>query len=214
MKQPCGTYHIVGYSYGTIVAYEIAWQLQQIESSSDVSLTLIDSSNLNWQKYREIYRKIYNFGSSDLANHAQFETELLYATTLFLVDTDQEALREALMQMHSWEERLDYALSKLITIKEHLQIHSENLKTAATALMQKFVAADRYRPQDKTSKFTGHVTLIRAANGALTTTDTSSESDYGLKQVPVIFCKLLLGASLIEGYKKCYSAFADILREF
>lgn len=180
-KQPHGPYHIVGYSYGANVAFEMAYQLLQADQNSIGSLTLIDASHLYWQAYRELYRKSYHLDADDLSNNALFETELLCAVTMRYINIDYKRLREELLQLDSWKTRVNHAVNKLISNNNQLQNDRQVLEYAANALVDKFKAADKYRPQEKKQKFAGKVTLIRAENGALKTSEYGE--DYGLKQV-------------------------------
>jgi len=181
-KQPQGPYHIVGYSYGANVAYEMAHQLQEASSENTIgSLILLDASHLYWKAYGDLYRKTYQVEAEDISNDAQFETELLCAIIIRYASITYQTFREELMQLDSWKSRLNYALDTLIESNSNLQENRENLHNALDALVLKFQAADKYRPVEKKRKFKGNVTLIRAENGALKIDEYGE--DYGLAQI-------------------------------
>lgn len=159
----------------------MAYQLLQADRNSIGSLTLIDASHLHWQNCRELYRESYHVGADDLSNNVQFETELLCGVTMRYINIDYKRLRDELLQLDSWKTRVNHAVDKLISGSDQLKNDREILEYAANTLIQKFKAADKYRPKEKKGKYTEKVTLIRAEHGALKTAVYGD--DYGLKQV-------------------------------
>lgn len=113
----------------------------------------------------ELLQEIYN----------SWKYSIRYATVAY------KTFREQLLQLDSWKSRLNHALDILIASNSSLENNRKNLHDTFDVLVQKFQAADKYRPQEKNRKFTGNVTLIRAENGALKTDEYGE--DYGLSQV-------------------------------
>lgn len=194
--QPRPPYHLVGYSYGAIIAFEMACQLQaQLGADAVQSFTLLDGSVQYMMAYRKMYRKNYNVMTENLANNPFFESELLCSLTLrFTTTLDYRKMRLECMSAPNWRQRREIAVRNMMLSR--LFASTETAEWACDSLIAKFLCADklvrvfirefrilikseyRYSP---TYKFAGNATLIRASQGAAREEDVGA--DYGLGEV-------------------------------
>jgi fatty acid synthase len=136
-------YRIVGYSYGAVIAFEMAYQLQtQLGVDAVESLTLLDGSVHYMMAYRKMYRKNYNVMTENLANNPFFETEILCSLTVrFTANLDYRKMRMECMQAPGWKQRRDIAVRNIM--QSNLFKSSETVEWACDALISKFLCADK-----------------------------------------------------------------------
>uniref|UniRef100_A0A913I721 Fatty acid synthase n=1 Tax=Strongyloides stercoralis TaxID=6248 RepID=A0A913I721_STRER len=177
--QPEGPYRLVGYSYGACIAFEMATKLQQKEGENSVErLILLDGSHLYMQTYRNVYRKAFGVTGDTLTNNPLFETEILVALTFRFANVDYKKYRIELLQLPSFKARVQKVVDTVMTTG--LFKSPETIEFACKAMRSKFLMADKYRP---IKKFNGHITLIKAEQGAAREEDVGS--DYGISQVSI-----------------------------
>uniref|UniRef100_A0A0N5CAY3 Fatty acid synthase n=1 Tax=Strongyloides papillosus TaxID=174720 RepID=A0A0N5CAY3_STREA len=175
--QPQGPWRLVGYSYGACIAFEMATKLQQTDGENAVErLILLDGSHLYMQTYRDVYRKAFGVTGDTLINNPLFETEILVALTFRFANVDYKKYRMELLQLPSFKARIQKVVDTVMTTG--LFKSPDTIQFACEAMRSKFIMADKYRP---VRKFNGHITLIRAEQGAAREEDVGS--DYGISQV-------------------------------
>uniref|UniRef100_A0A0N4ZTR7 Fatty acid synthase n=1 Tax=Parastrongyloides trichosuri TaxID=131310 RepID=A0A0N4ZTR7_PARTI len=175
--QPEGPWRLVGYSYGACIAFEMATMLQQKHGENAVErLILLDGSHLYMQTYRDVYRKAFGVTGDSLIDNPLFETEILVALTFRFANVDYKKYRMELLQLPSFKARIQKVVDTVMTTG--LFKSPETIQFACEAMHAKFLMADKYKPS---RKFNGHITLIRAEQGAAREEDVGA--DYGISQV-------------------------------
>ncbi|PIC51785.1 hypothetical protein B9Z55_002156 [Caenorhabditis nigoni] len=175
--QPTGPYRLVGYSYGACIGFEMACMLQQSDGQDAVEkLVLLDGSHLYMQTYRNVYRMAFGVTGDTLVNNPLFESEIMCAMTLRFANVDYKKFRVELLQQPGFKARVQKVVDTVMTTG--LFKSPETVAFACMAMHSKFLMADKYKPE---RKFRGHITLIRAEQGAAREEDVGR--DYGISQV-------------------------------
>ncbi|CAD5216831.1 unnamed protein product [Bursaphelenchus okinawaensis] len=175
--QPEGPYRLVGYSYGSCIAFEMATKLQEQDGPRSVEkLILLDGSHLYMQTYRNVYRHAFGVTGDTLVNNPLFESEIMCAMTLRFANVDYKKFRVEMLQLPNYKARINKVVETVM--KTGFFKSPETVAFACEAMRSKFLMADKYKP-DKT--FKGHITLIRAEQGAAREEDVGQ--DYGVGQV-------------------------------
>uniref|UniRef100_A0A8R1DF59 Fatty acid synthase n=1 Tax=Caenorhabditis japonica TaxID=281687 RepID=A0A8R1DF59_CAEJA len=175
--QPEGPWRIVGYSYGACIGFEMATMLQESEGPQAVErLVLLDGSHLYMQTYRNVYRMAFGVTGDTLVNNPLFESEIMCAMTLRFANVDYKKFRVELLQQPGFKARVQKVVDTVMTTG--LFKSPETVAFACEAMHAKFLMADKYKPE---RKFRGHITLIRAEQGAAREEDVGR--DYGISQV-------------------------------
>ncbi|KAI6188362.1 Fatty acid synthase [Aphelenchoides besseyi] len=175
--QPKGPYRIIGYSYGACIGFEIATKLQELDGPDSVErLILLDGSHLYMQTYRNVYRHAFGVTGDTLVNNPLFESEIMCAMTLRFANVDYKRFRVEMLQLPTYKARISKVVDTVM--KTGFFKSSETVAFACEAMRCKFLMADKYKP-DK--KFKGHITLVRAEQGAAREEDVGR--DYGISQV-------------------------------
>uniref|UniRef100_A0A915D6Q3 Fatty acid synthase n=1 Tax=Ditylenchus dipsaci TaxID=166011 RepID=A0A915D6Q3_9BILA len=175
--QPKGPYRIIGYSYGACIGFEIATQLQESDGDDSVDkLILLDGSHLYMQTYRNVYRLAFGVTGDTLVNNPLFESEIMCAMTLRFANVDYKKFRVEMLQLSGFKERVKKVVDT--TMKTGFFKSADTVAFACEAMRSKFLMADKYKPQ---RMFKGHITLIRAEQGAAREEDVGR--DYGISKV-------------------------------
>jgi fatty acid synthase len=175
--QPEGPYRIIGYSYGACIGFEIATMLQESDGPDSVErLILLDGSHLYMQTYRNVYRMAFGVTGDTLVNNPLFESEIMCAMTLRFANVDYKKFRVEMLQLAGFKARVQKVVDTVM--KTGFFKNAETVAYACEAMRAKFLMADKYKPQ---RKFKGHITLIRAEQGAAREDDVGR--DYGISQV-------------------------------
>ncbi|ETN77217.1 thioesterase domain protein [Necator americanus] len=175
--QPEGPYRIVGYSYGACIGFEMATMLQESDGATAVErLILLDGSHLYMQTYRNVYRMAFGVTGDTLVNNPLFESEIMCAMTLRFANVDYKKFRVELLQQPGFKARIQKVVDTVMTTG--LFKSPETIAFACEAMRSKFLMADKYKPE---RKFAGHITLVRAEQGAAREEDVGH--DYGISQV-------------------------------
>ncbi|CAB3400922.1 unnamed protein product [Caenorhabditis bovis] len=175
--QPQGPYRIVGYSYGACIGFEMACMLQNSDGQDSVEkLILLDGSHLYMQTYRNVYRMAFGVTGDTLVNNPLFESEIMCAMTLRFANVDYKKFRVELLQQRGFKARVQKVVDTVMTTG--LFKSPDTVAFACEAMHAKFLMADKYKPA---RKFNGHITLIRAEQGAAREEDVGQ--DYGISQV-------------------------------
>ncbi|XP_054923034.2 fatty acid synthase-like [Dermacentor andersoni] len=201
--QPSGPYHMVGYSYGTALAFEVALQLQA-SGATIGSLTFLDGA----PQYVSVvagYRRDLLDQETD-----EQETNVLCAYLMQYVDGDFSEVRDKLSHCKNFDAKLDAAINILLKALGDPQPSREDLAIGMSTFYACLKAGSIYEPK---AKFIGNVVLVKASQ----TRDMARRlpADYGLSEccdgevdVRVVdgsHVSFILG----EGAKKC----AAIIRQ-
>ncbi|KAL3097970.1 hypothetical protein niasHT_027515 [Heterodera trifolii] len=196
--QPEGPYRLIGYSYGACVGFEMATQLQRSDGNDSVEkLILLDGSHLYMQTYRNVYRVAFGVTGDTLVNNPLFESEIMCAMTLRFANVDYKRFRVEMLQLPSFKERLQRVVDTVMGTG--LFQRSDTIAFAVDAMRHKFVMADKYKPKET---FKGHITLVRAEQGAAREEDVGK--DYGIGQVAESITVHLVNGdhdSIVQGKK-------------
>uniref|UniRef100_A0A7E4UMS9 Fatty acid synthase n=1 Tax=Panagrellus redivivus TaxID=6233 RepID=A0A7E4UMS9_PANRE len=175
--QPKGPYRIIGYSYGACIGFEIATMLQASDGPESVErLILLDGSHLYMKTYRNVYRMAFGVTGDTLVNNPLFESEIMCAMTLRFANVDYKKFRVEMLQQPGFKARVNKVVET--TMKTGFFKSADTVAFACEAMRSKFLMADKYKPQ---RKFEGHITLIRAEQGAAREEDVGR--DYGISEV-------------------------------
>ncbi|UYV71847.1 FASN [Cordylochernes scorpioides] len=168
--QPKGPYSIVGYSFGTIAATDVARRLAEAGETVD-RLVLIDGSKKLLNTYAGLYKD--RFGAEF---EREAESEYL---SLLLQDIAKELksrTKKSLYSMMSYEERLR-AIADALFEKSDRSIPVEALVTACHVQYRKMYLQDQFEPS---SRYPGDVTLIKASRSVAQAAQLPE--DYGLSE--------------------------------
>lgn len=168
------TFDLIGYSFGSVLAYEMALQIQK--SGKQVkNLILLDGSPSQTSNGIRAYCKI--MGAQD--ERAKLNTGIMS----FLVQhipVDTTATMQELAKLTDREAKLDY-VTKLFESKAKAKLEasgtsSNDIRMAASAYASKMFMMHHYKPS---AKFNGNCLLIRAEETLIK--DASIDYDYNMK---------------------------------
>jgi fatty acid synthase len=208
--QPTGPYRIVGYSYGAIIGFEVAHQLQSNLGKDSVECAVFIDGSVHYMKtYRKIYRKNYNVVTENLANNPFFEAEILCSLTVRFAPIDYRRMRMEILQQPGWKQRM--AIATKAMMDTGLFKSSETVEWACESLISKFLCADKYNP---TYKFEGDVSLIRASWEAGAREEDVGR-DYGLSTSVTGRCDVHVvdgdHDAIVQG--ECYMTTSKLLQD-
>ncbi|XP_058792836.1 fatty acid synthase [Phymastichus coffea] len=166
--QKQGPYRLVGYSFGALVAFEMALQLEQM--SEQVNLTLIDGSP------EFITQHCQTIGKQTKQNSENLEADGTRKALAFF--TRQMNSNIGFLKAYSIlkdTQNDDEMFKKMVELIGSTPFSPEDLKEAGTLFFKKLRAANSYKP---TGKYQGPITLIKAKDNFV-----SLNSDYGLAQI-------------------------------
>lgn len=201
--QPKGPYHIVGYSFGATVAFEIAVQLQA-SGASVGSLTLLDGAPYYMAVHTAHHRSRFT-GSKD-----EEESALFCAFLMQYLDIDYIEVRKQMNQYPNWDAKQEAATDILLKAYPNVHPSRQDVATATRVFYEFLKAGSNYKPH---AKFHGDVVLVKASRPRKMASQLPS--DYGLseccngkvevKEVDGLHENFILG----EGAKRC----ADIISQ-
>ncbi|XP_050301861.1 fatty acid synthase [Anthonomus grandis grandis] len=162
--QSKGTYNLVGYSFGAVVAFEMGVLLEK--QGEKVNLFFIDGS----PGYVATHT-----GKARSKIHKSEAAEQSEAMSFFITqfkDIDQQKVVQDLLNLKSLNERV----AKTVEILgKSLPFPADQVSAAALSFYLKLKAADQYKPQNK---FNGPVSLVKAKDNFV-----DLDEDYGLSKV-------------------------------
>lgn len=170
---PAGPYRLAGYSFGAMVALEIANQLKkQHPDQSDIvqSLTLLDGSQRFVEQYTNTYRKVMKLNSP-----AEEEAMSLCAFLKRFIEIDQAEVFKKLASAPDFAARVQVAVNLLMTTGQFNS--QEDLDSLARAYWSMLNIGEQYKPQS----YCGDITLVRAQENSVSSANLGE--DYGLSRV-------------------------------
>ena len=162
---PDDSYDFVGYSYGSVVAFEMSLQVPT------TNLVLLDGAPVQMVASIEQYRESMKSGAED------HQTEALVAFMSQFVQIDSRKAREELAAIKDPEERNAKA-AELIMNNGGPKCDPKEMAFASNAFFQKLLMLKDYKPSKKRD---GSVLLLRAEELVIKTADIPR--DYGLSDV-------------------------------
>ncbi|OQR66937.1 fatty acid synthase-like [Tropilaelaps mercedesae] len=151
-------FHIVGYSFGATVAFEIACLLQK-QGHSVKTLTLLDGA----PKYVAVHTTTHKSKFDKNADINEEEASALCAFLMQYIDIDFLKLKSELMKLPGWDAKLAVATDALLESKQlnnRDKPSSEQVAMASRAFYDYLLCGNHYQPNHK---FNGDVTLIKAS---------------------------------------------------
>jgi len=175
---PDGQYDLVGYSFGGLIAYEMAIQLQAAYGEKAAKkLLLLDSS--------PTYMKSFTSGlesKNKIADEAEGHVEMLISFTSILCPLDkasQSAFKDNLLKLATMEDRTK-AVADFVSKESGQAVEGHMLTEAAERYFKKVKMVHLY---EASHKFSGDIKLVRATEtGYSTALLVDIDADYGLVQ--------------------------------
>ncbi|KAH7943510.1 hypothetical protein HPB52_009166 [Rhipicephalus sanguineus] len=170
--QPVGPYHLAGYSFGGMVAFEVAVQIQA-SGESVGSLIFLDGA----PRFLDLYTAQRRH-RSDISRE-EHETNILVRFVCLYLDLDVFQIRHQLSEHSSFEAKQEAAIDILLNACSHDEVQpSRDALGAAMRLFYEFSrAGSLYRPQ---SKYRGDVLLVKPS--LLPKMAPDLPYDYGLSE--------------------------------
>lgn len=169
-------FDLVGYSFGGLLALEVAMQLQQkFGTQSANRLILLDSSpDLLSARARSLIKREQVVDEDEA--HVNW---LVGFTSLFVKLESMDTLKRTLLAMKSKQERCQ-KMSELISKLTSVDCDGEKLSQAADAYFHKIKLAYFYKVE---KKFTGDMVLIRCTEPEEEDAEEYTIADYSLSKV-------------------------------
>lgn len=168
--QPRGPYHVVGYSFGASVAFEIAVQLQQRKLEVG-SLTLLDGA----PAYMKVHTESYN---SKFSDSNEEEASLFCAFLMQYLNIDFLKVKKELEQYPTWEAKQEVATNLLLS-QSDVKPGRQDVAEATKAFYEFLKAGNHYKPSEG-HKFQGDITLVKASRPRKMARQLPS--DYGISE--------------------------------
>ncbi|KAI8043079.1 hypothetical protein M5D96_004405 [Drosophila gunungcola] len=178
--QPLGPYHIVGYSYGCLLAHAIGVALEQRRFG--VKVIMLDGAPTMASGYVQEAKK-----QTDDLNRQQSMT-LAYFGAL-LADVDYNQLLQLLDGVLTWPSKLDKLAD---TLAGHTKQTREVIKKAACMFKQKLLLSESYKGA---KQLHSDVVLIKSAEH-----NAIMAQDYGLKEI----CSAQIDMHVVEGTHRTF----------
>ncbi|GFO47692.1 fatty acid synthase-like [Plakobranchus ocellatus] len=170
---PSGPYRLAGYSFGAVVALEIANQLKKHNPDRpDIvqSLILLDGSHKFVEMYTQTYRKVMK-----LTNLAEEQSMGLCAFMKNFTEFDQSVIFEQMLSAADLTSRVQIAVDLLMATG--LFTSSDGLDKLAKSFYLMLSISEFYHPRG----YNGDITLIRAQESSISSSNYGD--DYGLHEV-------------------------------
>lgn len=180
--QPQGPYHIVGYSFGATVAFELAVQLQGAGAPVG-SLVLLDGA----PQYIGVHTVHHRSRFTD-ANEE--EASLFCAFLMQYLDIDFLQVKRQMVQYPTWEAKQEAATDLLLAGIPDVHPSREDVALATSAFYDFLKCGSEYTP---TAKFRGDVTLVKASRPRKMAMQLPP--DYGLSEC----CEGKVHIHVVEG---------------
>ncbi|XP_064478735.1 fatty acid synthase-like [Ornithodoros turicata] len=151
--QPHGPYHVVGYSFGASVAFEIAVLLQERKLEVG-SLTLLDGAPGYVSAHTDSYK-------SKFSDNNEEEASLFCAFLMQYLHIDFLKVKKELEQHPTWEAKQEVATDLLLSQSE-VKPSRKDVAEAAKAMYKFLKAGSIYKPAEG-KRFHGDITLVKAS---------------------------------------------------
>uniref|UniRef100_A0A147B841 Fatty acid synthase n=1 Tax=Alectorobius mimon TaxID=360319 RepID=A0A147B841_9ACAR len=186
--QPEGPYHIVGYSFGASVAFEIAVLLQK-RNLPVGSLTLLDGA----PGYVSAHTQSYE---TKLTDTNEEEASLFCAFLMQYLHIDFLKVKKELEQHPTWEAKQELATDLLLSQSE-VKPSRQDVAEAAKAMYKFLKAGSVYKPAEGV-RFHGDITLVKASKPRKMARQLPP--DYGISQC----CDGQVHVHVVEGLHESF----------
>lgn len=180
---PDDQYDLVGYSYGGLVALEIALQLQAMVGEKAVKkLILLDGAPDYLKKFLVELRSLNKTDEDTIdEDDAHIEMLLGFTSMVYPIDsTAKEAFKNKLLQLPNKDERTK-AVTDYVNATGGLSIAPEVLVSNAERYFKKMKMTHFYEPS---GTFKGEIKLVRATEtGYGNSLSVEVDADYGINRV-------------------------------
>ncbi|KAH6942266.1 hypothetical protein HPB50_002653 [Hyalomma asiaticum] len=153
VAQPAGPYHVVGYSFGATVAFEIAVQLQA-SGASVGSLTLLDGAPGYLLVHTAQHRTRFN------DSQQEEESALFCAFLMQYLDIDLIEVRNQMLQYPNWDAKQEAATDMLLKAYPDVRPSRQDVAAATRVFYEFLKAGSVYKPS---KKFQGDLVLVKAS---------------------------------------------------
>lgn len=164
-------YDLVGYSFGSILSFDMALQLQI--AKANVNLTFLDASPTHLTVSTEQYRQLVSAENPD-----QTFVEALVTFIIQIVPVNYLKLKEELLALKTKEERVEKA-AEVLAKNGLVEVKPQDIGIAAEAFISKVMMMHQYRI---CRKFQGDILLVRAEEMIIRSESHIGE-DYGVSEV-------------------------------
>uniref|UniRef100_A0A1W7RAJ9 Fatty acid synthase n=1 Tax=Hadrurus spadix TaxID=141984 RepID=A0A1W7RAJ9_9SCOR len=179
--QPEGPYHILGYSFGSAIAFEIVTELQR-RNEKVRKLFFLDGSPALVTSYTKKHETRLN-------SDAMKEAEGMFSFIQQYVDvSDKMQLIQTLVSFPSMKERRQHAASVLASLTEFKDRNDVIL--AAESYFNKLICANEYKCSEK---FKGNAILVKASESLFVNSQLGE--DFGASK----FCDGKITVHTVEG---------------
>ncbi|XP_077489927.1 fatty acid synthase-like [Amblyomma americanum] len=168
--QPKGPYHVMGYSFGATVAFEMAVQLQAA-GASVASLTLLDGA----PRYMAVHTVHHQSRFTDSKDEE--ESSLFCAFLMQYLDIDFLEVRSQMNQYPNWDAKQEAATDILLKAYPNVRPSRKDVATATRVFYEFLKAGANYEPH---AKFHGDVVLVKASRPRKMARQLPA--DYGLSE--------------------------------
>lgn len=177
-----GRYNLVGYSFGSVLAFEMGVQLQTMVKGADVKVAFLDASPTSLFVSTEQYRQVVQAIDED-----QKFVESLVTFMIQLAPFNYTQMKQQLLALKTNDARIALA-ADVLAQNGFTECKVEDLSAAADAFSTKMLMMHSYQPN---IKFNGDILLVRAEE--LIVKSEAHNEDYGVTEVSVLwpfFCCL------------------------
>nr|XP_050029751.1 fatty acid synthase-like [Dermacentor andersoni] len=178
-----GPYHLAGYSFGAMVAFEVAVQLQA-SGQSVGSLTFLDGA----PRFLDMYSAQRRSHSS--ASRDEQETDVFVAFLVQYLNVDVPRVRSRLSEHSSYETKQEAAIDIFLEARPDARPSREAVAAAMRLFYEFLRAGSAYRPQ---RKYRGNVLLVKPRQ--LLKTTPHLPHDYGIQEC----CEGNIEVVLVDG---------------
>ncbi|KAJ8019038.1 Fatty acid synthase [Holothuria leucospilota] len=187
-----GPYNLAGYSFGAVVALEIARILQNNENDqSEIKLFLFDGSPSYGASRTQAIAEIgYPLGNEDieaLGQRGTFEVQSLCYFVQQFTNISFEKMKQQLLQKSTYKTRLDLAVQLLLKVTTG--IDQDDMTFSIDSLVKRAFAIIEYQPKDTLEL---DMVLFKAESCNEEFLKGLVSEDYDLSTVSIIFMCLCL----------------------
>jgi fatty acid synthase, animal type len=168
---PDKNYDFIGYSFGSVLSFEMALQLQP---NAKVNLILLDGSPTQLTVFTEQFREKYQ-ANEEKVQHV----EALVTFLMQFVPIDYQKVKSDLLSIEDREKRIQRA-AEIYVENGGPKSDPKDIGFAADAFFRKVKMMHIYRYN---KRFDGDILLVRAEEFIVKTDDSQLPHDYGMSEV-------------------------------
>ncbi|XP_005094185.1 fatty acid synthase [Aplysia californica] len=169
---PDGPYRLAGYSFGAMIALEMACQLRKnYPNRPDIveSLVLLDGSHRFVEMHTDVYRR-----SMKLSSREEEESAGMLAFVNLFTQVDQVPFFKSLVAAKDQKERSQLAVDAIMKTGKFSD--RKDLEHLVVAYYSSLAIAESYMP----GKYAGDITLVKAEQNSITSSGIGEDYDLSL----------------------------------